>query len=420
MSDSSTKISAGVLSSPQGSSSKVPASSTDKKPKQKIKNTPKVVASYYANWSIFARDYSLDRIPGSDLTHVLYAFMAPGEDGTVKTLDGWADLEWGPQDQDSKTVEGCLRRMAQMKKKHQHLKFLISVGGWNHSHRFSQIAADPQKRLNFATSVADLVSGWGFDGVDIDWEYPGSAGASNNFSKDDPDNFILLLRDVRTQLKQNAKLDGATPYLLTAALPAAKDKAKLLDIQDLGKELDYLFLMTYDKNGMGWSTVSDHQSDCRWIRDAVNFYVSNGVPARKICIGSPLYGRVFTKSGGLKKGFEKTWDREDGQWETHIWDYKSLPRPGAQVYWDDAEDASYSYDDKKKEFITFDTPLAVKTKCTIVKQKNLGGIFFWETSADKVGAESLIRKAADDLGKLEMSRNHLRYPRSPWSNIQTM
>lgn len=391
------------------------------------KQQPKVVAAYFADWSIYDRRYSLDKVPGQNLTHVLYAFLAPMEDGSVKPLDLWADLEWGPQDQNSDTVEGCIRRMAEAKRKFPHLKFLMSIGGWTKSTHFSTIAADAKKRQVFAQTSAALVSQWGFDGVDIDWEYPGSEGApGNKVDKDDPKNFILLLRDVRTALDEAAKLDQQpTKYLLTAALPATKEKAGILDIKGLGRELDYLFLMTYDKSGMGWSEKTEHQSDVRWIRDIVNFYSSKGVSSGKLVVGSPLYGRVFTKTEGLDKPFEKTWDKQEGQWETHIWDYKKLPRPGAKVYWDDGPDASYSYDADKKEFITFDTPKAVMTKCTHVYQKNLGGIFFWEMSADKTGEESLIETAYTELAwkrkvKMEHSKNHLKYPRSKWTNIQNM
>lgn len=60
-------------------------------------------------------------------------------------------------------------------------------------------------------------------------------------------------------------------------------------------------------------------------------------------------------------------------------DYKSLPLPGAVEMYDEAAQASYSYDASRRVFNSYDNPRAVKAKCDYIKQKGLGGLIIWES-----------------------------------------
>lgn len=68
-----------------------------------------------------------------------------------------------------------------MKEQNSNLKTLIAIGGWNEgSETYSKMAADPVKRARFINSALELVQKWGFDGFDLDWEYPGQRGGSSD------------------------------------------------------------------------------------------------------------------------------------------------------------------------------------------------------------------------------------------------
>jgi len=80
---------------------------------------------------------------------------------------------------------------------------------------------------------------------------------------------------------------------------------------------------------------------------------------------------------------------------------------GAQVNENTTDVSSHSYDSRKKEFVTYDTPNIVKKKVQYVISKGLAGTMFWELSADRVGSGSLVGTAASNLGTLDQTQNHI-------------
>jgi len=84
-----------------------------------------------------------------------------------------------------------MRKTVLLRNSNPKLKVSIAIGGWNEgSEKYSKMAENPTSRATFIESVIKFIAQFDFDGVDIDWEYPGSRGGSSN----DKDNFSLLLK----------------------------------------------------------------------------------------------------------------------------------------------------------------------------------------------------------------------------------
>lgn len=374
---------------------------------------------------IYGANYQPQSIPASKITRVYYAFASFGSDGTVASSDPYADLQkhyptdsWNEQ---GKNAYGCVKQLYLLKKKNRQLKVILSIGGWNDSPRFPAMAASAPARETFAKTAVQLVTDWGFDGIDLDWEYPENAAQAADFVK--------LLAELRKQLTAwtfaNAR---GYRFLLTVASSAGPSHYNVLNLKEADQYLDSWNLMAYDYAG-SWDTTSGHQANLfatpgnpaatKYSSDkAVSDYIAQGVPASKILLGLPTYGRAFDSTGGLGQPFYGVGPGSATLQTPGLWLYKDLPRPGATELYDDAAGASYSYDPAARELISYDTVGSAKKKGSYLKAKGLAGSFFWEASGDKQGAESLVGTLAAELGKLNTQQNLLSFPTSQYDNIR--
>ena len=250
----------------------------------------KRLVGYYTGWSA-AKGWTPDKIAVKKLTHIHYAF-AKIDPSTMKiALDNPA--------QDMKNF-AVLRRL---KEENPKLRTLISVGGWDHSTYFSDVAATAAGRTAFAKSCVEFIVEYGFDGVDLDWEYPVSGGAQGNHHRpQDKQNFTLLLQELRTQLDKQGQKDGRT-YSLAIAGAADSGYLNKIELQKVMNLVDYLFIMAYDMHGP-WDTYTDllaplytpNESSPQYkssVDNAISTYLNGGAPAKKLVLGMPFYGYLY-------------------------------------------------------------------------------------------------------------------------------
>jgi chitinase len=383
-------------------------------------------------------------LPASKLTHILYAFANVRQNGEVFLTDSWSDVEkhyptdsWNDV---GTNVYGCIKQLQLLKKKNRNLKLLLSIGGWTYSSNFPVPASTPEGRATFAKSAVALLKDHGFDGLDVDWEYPASPTEGQHY--------LELLQAIRHELDEYSKHLGnlhgqggqhdhvqAPHFELTIAAPAGPEKYERLPLREFGETLDFINLMAYDFAG-SWDSCAGHQANlypssshpnCTPFSTtkAIHDYTAAGVPSNKIVLGMPLYGRAFQNTAGPGKPFSGT---GEGSWENGVWDYKALPRQGAHVHHDEKIGASYSFDNNcgGGTMVSFDDPAVVKQKIGFIREKGLGGAMWWESSADKVGEESLIGLVENKLsaghhhghGGMEHRENWLWYPESKFENLR--
>ncbi|CRK35192.1 hypothetical protein BN1708_016411 [Verticillium longisporum] len=373
--------------------------------------------------AIYGRDYHPQNLPASRLSHILYAFLDVRPSGEVHSIDTYADLEKHyPGDswiESGRNAYGCVKQLFLLKKSNRYLKTMLSIGGWTLSANFPVVASTPTGRLAFAQSSVSLMKDWGFDGIDIDWEYPAD--------ENEAENFILLLAAVRQEL--NAYASRYAPghhFLLTITSPAGPTHYEKLDLKTIAGIIDTFYLMGYDYSG-SWNSCAAHQANLYpnsmnktttpfSTDEAITGYLKAGVPASQIALGMPMYGRAFQNTDGLGRPFSGV---GGGSWENGVWDYKDLPRPGATAGYDDVAMASFSYDVERRELISYDTPRSVRQKISYLKEKGLAGSMFWEASGDRADENSLISMSSELLGPFTgQAQNQLDYPNSQYENIR--
>ncbi|MCX7745711.1 MAG: glycosyl hydrolase family 18 protein [Clostridia bacterium] len=381
-------------------------------------NTPLIkpkhnIVGYYTEWSIYGahNGYEVSNIPWNKITHVNYAF-AKITNGKVGLYDSWAAVEkpFGDDKWDT-PLKGNLGQLIKYKQRYPNVKTLISVGGWTLSGEFHGLASKEETRKAFSDSCVEFIRKYGFDGVDIDWEYPGNPGNNNPYGPEDKHNFTLLLKTLRSVLDDAGKKDGKRKrYLLTIAAPAGYDKIDDTEPNLYHEYLDFINLMTYDIHG-AWENKTNHHAPLyknpndpsegemkeKYNTDwAVKEYLRLGVPAEKLNVGVPYYSRgwkdvdpnagangMFANANGAPMG---VWDDfNSGATGTNpFYHIKGtfLKDSSYKVYRDEYSKVPWLYNASLKQVFTYEDEISLSNKCDYIKDKKLGGVMFWEFSGD--------------------------------------
>jgi chitinase len=362
------------------------------------------VVAYFISWGIYEKQYFVTDIPASMLTHINYAFANISDEGEVVLGDPWADVEIAfDGDAEDAPLKGNLHQLQLLKEEHPHLQTLISVGGWTWSGKFSDVALTPESREKFAKSAREFMVEYGFDGVDLDWEYPtGDGNVGNTERPEDIENFPLLLEAVRAELDTQGEEDGRH-YLLTIAAGAGPSAYEPLDWERIHQSLDFINVMAYDMSG-GWSELTGfnaplYNSSPNPVEElsadsALQGYLAQGIPANKIVMGVPFFGHSFTGVSDENNGLHQPFEAAD----TTPYDYRVLTSGGfldtMTRHWHEEAQVPWLYTDANDGLmITYEDPTSIKLKTSYALENGLGGVMFWELSQDNDDADLL--KAID-------------------------
>ncbi|WP_369013849.1 T9SS-translocated chitinase ChiA [Flavobacterium anhuiense] len=291
----------------------------------------KKVVGYYAQWSIYARDFNVPKIDGSKLTHLNYSFYgttydpAHPENTKLKCLDTYADFEHmeGGIPWDA-PVKGNFYDLMKLKEKYPHLKVLISVGGWTKGQDLSPIAASPAARAALAADMANFITTYPFiDGFDIDWEYPLSGGTDGTeivngapvppqkYSPDDNKNLVLLLKAMRQAMPNKLVTIAAGNNVRNVSKQylGPNNRAQYGMTEDISTYCDYITYFGYDFGGNWYDKTcynaplyaSGNPNDPLYgatqsesLDELTNQYLNViGFPANKLIMGLPFYGKKF-------------------------------------------------------------------------------------------------------------------------------
>jgi chitinase len=328
-----------------------------------------------------------------------------------------------------------------LKLKYPNIKWVISVGGWLGSGTFSGIASNSSLSRTFAQNLMGFLNAAEFDGVNIDWEYPGGGGLSSNPTlPNDASNFLNMLKIIRETIGQEK--------LLTISLSSDPTQYSVSGVNYARQYADYvnfIQIMAYDYYG-SWSPYSDFNAPLnapgatdpvqpaaniagRSIANTVITWLGMGLNPKSLVVGLPFYGRSWSVSSSNNNGiYQKcvviggqsssinsytpcpaiAGDFEDKAPYTGTWSWYSM-RGGAgnrqvqapliagtttasggwsrnySAYAASASLFTSMYNEQPNVVIAYDDTNSMLAKSSWLRNTGLGGIMAWELTLDYKG-----------------------------------
>lgn len=344
-----------------------------------------IIVGYYGGWAAYS-GYTPDKINASGLTVLNYAFATIGNSLNLVV----SDIDYSN-----------FSKLKKLKSSYPSLKVVISIGGWDGSQRFSDAALSDSSRNTFADNVIKFIKTYGFDGVDIDWEYPTGGGLASNISRSsDKTNFGLLLKTLRAKLEKQGITDNKH-YILSFAGGASSSYAAGVGLSNIAQYVDYGMIMTYDIHGT-WDQYTDFNAPLYIpsgtspqykvsVDSAVRTWLNYGFPANKLVMGVPFYGYAYqgvkNANNGLWQRFTSgaavAYDAVQSQYASNS-SYKKFYDSTAMVPW------LYN----GSTFVSYEDASSIQKKTQYALSKNLLGVGIWELSQDRNGTLlGTVRKA---------------------------
>nr|AUF41628.1 chitinase 4 [Rhynchophorus ferrugineus] len=344
------------------------------------------VVCYFTNWAWYRQGdgkYLPSDIDASLCTHINYGFAVLDSNTlTIKPHDSWADID----------NEFYTKVVAY---KSKGIKVLIAIGGWNDSlgDKYSRLVNNPSARAKFVANVVQFIEKWGFDGLDLDWEYPKCWQVDcNKGPASDKENFAALVRELSAAFKPKGLLLSSAVSPSKAVIDAG------YDVAELNKYFDWIAIMTYDFHGH-WDKQTGHVAPLYYYPGdaydyfnanfSINYWMEKGADPKRLVMGMPLYGQSFsladasqhslndksygpgeagefTRAGGFLAFYEICEKVKSKGWKVKR---DSLGRIGPYAY-------------SGQQWVSYDDISDIKSKSQLVKSLGLGGGMIWALDLD--------------------------------------
>jgi chitinase len=359
------------------------------------KSQTKDIIGYYANWKRYERNELVtpQNIDYNKYTTIIYAFFSTDVNGNITPSDPYGDsLNLAIADTSKNLISKAHNRGK---------KVLLAIGGASNSGSFTSLTTTTKQR-NFAHGCISKIIKYGFDGIDIDWEFPSSATDSASFSG--------LIKSLRDSLNAYGTAHSKTMYL-TAAVGTDFAQYRYINWPTVTPKLDWINLMAYDyitpSQAPTSSTTSMHSplyksaSGQNSVDSTVKKYTTawpagNGVPASKINLGIPFYGYSWKPASSYPTTGSLQYDttvvfKASEQGSHPYWSIDSLIGIGklGTLTLDATTQSYYRISTTAtKVFLSYEPTLAAAKKANYIINNNLRGAMVWELTQDYIETSS--------------------------------
>ncbi|KAB0794995.1 hypothetical protein PPYR_11834 [Photinus pyralis] len=344
------------------------------------------VVCYFTNWAWYRQDagkYLPEDIDPRLCTHIAYGFAVLDPNTlTIKPHDSWADID-----------NEFYARVVKLKSRG--IKILIALGGWNDSlgSKYSHLVNDPNARSKFVDHVLGFIEEYGFDGLDLDWEYPKCWQVDcNKGPQSDKQGFAALVTELSFAFKQKG-------LLLSAAVSPSKTVIDAgYDVPILSQYLDWIALMTYDYHGH-WDKQTGHVAPLDYYPGdaydyfnanySVNYWIEMGASPSKLILGVPFYGQSFSLADATRNGLnEKSYGPGEAGDYTRAGGFLAFYEVCERVKrrsWTVTRDplgriGPYAF--SGNQWVSYDDIAEIRRKSRFIKDHNLGGGMLWALDLD--------------------------------------
>lgn len=381
-----------------------------------------VIAGTYGNDRTEQDFAQPESIPFTKINTLFYEGALPGTDGALVFRDTTilSDKLFAGDCFREECARGLFHQFLLAHKQYPSTAFILSIGGWDGSSNFS-VLADDAKREKFITDIREfLVQHPEFIGIDLSWMYPIADARTNT----DTETMRRLVTGIRSMLNALYENDGVLRKFYLG-VGASKEEVIAAGLPIISSMVDGVHVVTYDLHGP-WENKAGHDAqlfatniggDTLSVASAVTEVHKAGVPAKKIIVGIPYYGRMWNgvDAGdnpllpGLGVAVHSTSTATLVDYRTVA--HALLGKGQFQYYEDILRGAAYLYDGTR--FVSYDTPEMIEKKMQYVWQDGFGGVLL----ADLMGDDGTLQDRVLSVIATQSEKKSCRLHRQPERNL---
>lgn len=303
-----------------------------------------------------------------------------------------------------------------MEYKNKGIRVTLAIGGWNDSlgDKYSRLVRNPQARSKFIRHVVDFLEKYGFEGLDLDWEYPVCWQVDcDKGQPQEKEAFAAFVRELSEEFRPRGLL------LSAAVSPSKKVIDAGYDVPTLAKYFDWIAVMTYDFHGH-WDKQTGHVAPLYYVDGdeydyfngnfSINYWIEKGAPPKKLIMGMPLYGQSFSLTDSGKRGLNEraSGPGQAGQFTraAGFLAYYEICEKVINGGWTvirDPEGRIGPYAFQGNQWVSYDDVDEIRRKSEFVKKMGLGGGMVWALDLDDFrgrcgcGKHPLLRTLSQEL-----------------------